>query len=63
MKTTLWENKEVALDREEKIWFSQRVKKNNPSVSSWGQKIDVKIKEIWRFVQGRVEQKQNLTLK
>jgi hypothetical protein len=45
MKTTLWQNKEVALDKEEKILFSQRVKKNNPSVSSEGQKIDVKIKE------------------
>jgi hypothetical protein len=54
MKTTLWENKEVALDREEKISLSQRVNKNNPSVSSEGQKIDVKIKEWWRFVQGTV---------
>ena len=43
MKTTMWENKEVALDREEKIEFSVRVQKSKPCMSSDGQKIDVKI--------------------
>ena len=50
MKTTLWENKDVALDEEEKISFSQGVQKLEPSMSSEVLKIHASINEwctIW----------------